>query len=153
MNNRTLLCVYHRVNVFKSTPSQSSRFDNDVLTKRFTTRIHSSRMRTVHCSGHLSCHARPLATHAPCDACRQPHMPPPKTHAPCHAYPPAIHTPYHAHPLPHMPSLPHITFTQLLLRTVINHTELFAMTESSVLNTLVHNFEFLFTVADPVFVK
>ena len=114
MNNRTLLCVYHRVNVFKSTPSQSSRFDNDVLTKRYTTRIHSSRMRTVRCSSSLlprtpPCHSCPLrcmppTTHAPPqDACPLPCVPP------CHTHPPTMHT-----PLPHMPSLPHITFTQLL---------------------------------------
>ena len=53
-------------------------------------------MRTAHCSGRLSCHACPSATHA---------LPswPPVTHAPCHTCPPAMHmSPYHAHPLPCM---------------------------------------------------
>ena len=59
-----------------------------------TTRMHSSRMRTVCYSGHLSYHARtrplphmPLAMHAP------PAMHAPTTHAPCHACPPATHVP------------------------------------------------------------
>ena len=43
------------------------------------TRIHSSRMRTVCCSGRLSCHACPPL----------PRMPPP-----CHACPPAMHAPH-----------------------------------------------------------
>ena len=57
-----------------------------------TTRMHSSRMHTIHCSGPLSCHARP------CHACPH-HTCPPATHAPL-----ATHTPCHAHPLPHMRS-------------------------------------------------
>ena len=52
------------------------------------TRMHSSRMHTVRCSGLLSCHTcppchtHPLVMHAPCHAC-----------PPCHAHPPAMHTP------------------------------------------------------------
>ena len=70
-----------------------------------TTRMHSSRMRTICCSGHLSCHACPPAMHAPWHA------------------PPAMHTT----PSPCMPPSPvdrmtdaceNITFLQLLLRMV-----------------------------------
>ena len=77
----------------------------------FETRMHSSRMRTVHCSGRISCHARPHARPLPCM--------PPAMHAPCHAPlpcpPPAMHTPLPCMPLPHMspyhacPPLPHMT--------------------------------------------
>ena len=67
------------------------------------TRMHSSRMHTVRCSGCLSCHAcspchtwpschsHLLATHAPCHTC------PPATHTPCHTHP------CHTHPMPHIP--------------------------------------------------
>ena len=53
------------------------------------TRMHSSRMRTVHCSGRLSCHScSPPHPHHACPSCHT-HplscMPPP-THAPSHAY-------------------------------------------------------------------
>ena len=54
-------------------------------------RMHSSRMRTVHCSGRLSCHACPLATHLP--VCMRPTM-----YAPLPHMPPAMHAPGHAHP-------------------------------------------------------
>ena len=66
--------------------------------------MHSSRMRTVRCSGRLSCHAHPHACHP--------------THMPSHHACP---------PLPRMPLLwteflthacENITFPQLLLRTV-----------------------------------
>ena len=86
--------------------------------------MHSSKMGTVHCSGHLSCHKRM--------------PPPPATHAPCHACPPALHTPLpcmppcHTCPLPCMLPPPppqwteflthaceNITFPQLLLQTVL----------------------------------
>ena len=48
-----------------------------------TTRMHSSRMRTVRCSGRLSCHTRmpPCCTY------------PPAMHAPTTHVPPAIHAP------------------------------------------------------------
>ena len=54
------------------------------------TRMHSSGMRTAHCSGHLSCHAHPPnhahtdATHAPPLPCTPPlpYMPLFATHAP-----------------------------------------------------------------------
>ena len=66
-------------------------------------------MHTVHCSGHLYCHASPLpciplphmppAMHAPL-----PHKPPPAMHTTaCHARHPATHAPCHIHPLPCMP--------------------------------------------------
>ena len=100
--------------------------------------MHSSRMRTVRCSGHLSCHAcMPLATHTPL-----PHMPPamhaslphlphtplPHTH-PCHTcLPLATHAPLPRMPPCHTPhpmwteflthACENITFPQLLLRTV-----------------------------------
>ena len=51
------------------------------------TRMQSSRMRTVCCSGRISYHACP-----PCHACPLPCM------LPCHACPPAMHAPCHAHP-------------------------------------------------------
>ena len=84
---------------------------------RFITRMHSSRMRTARCSGHLSWHAcpchPPLAMYAPYHTHSPLHMPPchtppamhtptmhtPSTyvphvtHTPCHACPPAMHTP------------------------------------------------------------
>ena len=50
------------------------------------TRMHSSRMHIVRCSGRLSCHCHPH----PCLTC------PPAMHTPCHACPPAMHTPCHA---------------------------------------------------------
>ena len=51
--------------------------------------MHSSRMRTVRCCGHLSCHTCLL----PCI--------PPVMHTPHHAHP--CHIPHHTHPLPCMP--------------------------------------------------
>ena len=83
----------------------------------YLTRIHSSRIRTAHCSGCLSCHACPPPTHVPCHTC-----PPPATYASCHACPlpcmplphmphamhvPTTHAPHHACPLPHTPSSTH----------------------------------------------
>ena len=67
--------------------------------------MHSSRMRTVHCSGCLSCHACPLpcmppAMHAPCHACPLPCMPPAMhTHpSPLSCTPPSPHMPCPTHP-------------------------------------------------------
>ena len=97
--------------------------------------MHSSRMRTVRCSGRLSCHACPLpATHAPTAMhvslpCMTPPHTPPATYAPLPCIPPCHTCP----PPPHMPPLPcsppwteflthaceNITFPQLLLWTVI----------------------------------
>ena len=90
--------------------------------------MHSSRMRTVCCSGRLSCHAHsllpcmPPTMHAPCNTCPVPCMPLFAMHAPlCHACTPpcmppaATHTPCHTchpchtYPLPHMPPLPHMS--------------------------------------------
>ena len=75
--------------------------------------MHSSRMRTIHCSGRLSCHTCPLpTTHTHCHAHPLPHMPACQTHAACHA-----HVPYHTcHPaihacLPHMPPAMHMSPT------------------------------------------
>ena len=92
----------------------------------FITRMHSNRMRTVRCSGYLSCHACPPATHttsplsrtpqAPCHAwpCAMHNLPatPPTTHTPCHTRPlpctpPATHTPCHTRPLPCTPPATH----------------------------------------------
>ena len=60
------------------------------------TRMHSSRMRTVCCSGCLSCHACP---------------PPPTMHTPHHTHTPAMHVPCHAHPPCH--ACPPATHTPL----------------------------------------
>ena len=80
----------------------------------YLTRIHSSRIRTAHCSGCLSCHACPPPTHVPCHTCPPCHicllscMPPamhaPSTHAPCDA------CPHHACPPPCMPPATHTLF-------------------------------------------
>ena len=69
------------------------------------TRMHSIRMRTVCCRGHLSCHACPPPSHA-CSTLQMS----PATHAPSPCMPPAMHPhhtclPCHAPP-PHMPPLP-----------------------------------------------
>ena len=91
--------------------ARRSRYLNSVpisQMKIIITRMHSSRMRTVRCSGRLSCHARP-----PCHAHPVPCMPPlprmpPAMHAPLPCMPPATQAPchacsHHAHPLPCMP--------------------------------------------------
>ena len=66
-------------------------------------------MRTIHCSGRLSCHTCPLpTTHTHCHAYPLPHMPAchtcclpctcPLSHMPpCHKCLPATHAPCHAH--------------------------------------------------------
>ena len=70
-------------------------------------------MRTVCCSGCLSCHTCPPAMHTPCHAHPLPHIPhathAPATHAPHHACPLAMHAPCHAQPLPCMPPAMHAT--------------------------------------------
>ena len=85
-----------------------------VLCLHSITRMQSSRMRTVRCSGRLTCQERtpPQTTHPP--SCHVHPLPctPPAIHAPCHArplpyMPPAMHTPCHTHPLTCMPPLPH----------------------------------------------
>ena len=63
--------------------------------------MHSSRMRTIRCTGHLSCHACPPSCTAPLS-----HMPAPAMHAP-------PWTEFLTH------DCEHITFPQLLLRTVM----------------------------------
>ena len=81
--------------------------------KLVITRMHSSRLRTIRCSGRLSCHAHPPATHGPLPCIPPPFtcMPPathgPNTHAPHHVCPPRpcmspiMHAPpRHAHPPP-----------------------------------------------------
>ena len=86
-------------------------------------------MRTVRCSGRLSCHAcspamypppptppcihtfpptmdTPLPCTCPCHAFPHAmHTPPPATHSPCHGHPSAMHMPLPCMPLPlpHMP--------------------------------------------------
>ena len=62
--------------------------------------MHFSRMCTICCSGHLSCHACPLLPcMPPCHACPLPHMPPAMhTSLPCML--PTMHAPHHAWPLP-----------------------------------------------------
>ena len=70
------------------------------------TRMHSSRMCTVHCSGHLILPRMPPPP--------LPHMPPHATHtplvmhAPCHDTPYHTCPPRHAHPLPRTPPLPRL---------------------------------------------
>ena len=104
-----------------------------------TRRMYSSRMRTVRCSGRLSCHAcpplpcMPPATHVhhahPCHTCPLAmHTPPPLCQAhPLHHAPFATHTPLAMHaPLCHACPLPrgqtdaceNITYAQLLLLTI-----------------------------------
>ena len=99
--------------------------------------MHSSRMRTVRCSGRLFCHACPLpctppVMHTPPPCTSLPHIPP-QPHTP-----PAMHAPLQCPSLPHTPPAIHaptmytplwteflthacenITFPQLLLWTVI----------------------------------
>ena len=85
----------------------------------FTTRMHSSRMHTVCCSGYLPC----LLPHMPpCHACPPPCMPPPcmppTMHTPLlpHMCPLAMHmSPSHTHPLPCAPchACPLATYTPL----------------------------------------
>ena len=79
--------------------------------------IGNSRMRTVRCSGCLSCHACPPPTmHAPCHKCSLPRMPP-VMHAPLPCtHPPAMHAPPWTEFLTHSCEI--ITFPQLLLRLV-----------------------------------
>ena len=65
--------------------------------------MHSSRMHTVCCSGHLSCHACPPTMHTPCHThTTDTHTP--ATHAPI---------PHHAHPSPFMPLAMHTPTTQV----------------------------------------
>ena len=72
------------------------------LKKQFSKRMHSSRVQTVHCSGHLSCHAAPLPC-TPLLPCMPlpPHMPPV-----CHSHP--LH-----HTCPHSPHTPPSPYTPL----------------------------------------
>ena len=68
------------------------------------TRMHSIRMRTVCCRGHLSCHACPPPSHA-CPTLQMS----PATHASpaMHAQPFTMNTPFATHaPSPHTPPLP-----------------------------------------------
>ena len=90
-----------------------NHFDREMTGKYYLkTRMHSSRMRTIRCSGSLSCHACPL-----------PRTDPPSTmHAPFTTH---ITFPGHAPFVMHTPSVDrmidaceNITFPQLLLWTV-----------------------------------
>ena len=83
--------------------------DNNI----FFTRMHSTRMRTIHCSGRLSCHDTPAmhtsAMHTHCHACPSCHACPKMSDAcPLPWMPPLPHMPPlpRMHPLPHMPPLP-----------------------------------------------
>ena len=68
------------------------------------TRMHSSRVYTIYCSSHFSCHAYPPPQHA----CPRYH----ELNSPYHTHPlphtPTTHAPCHVHPLPYMPPLPHM---------------------------------------------
>ena len=93
-------------------------------------------MRTVCCSGCLSCHTWPLPCTPPPPCTPPATHAPPATHGPlCHAHPlphmpPATHAPLcHIYPLPCMPpplsieACKNITFPQLLLRTVVKRMD------------------------------
>ena len=74
--------------------------------------MHSSRMRTVRSSGHLSCHAcPPPTTHAPHHACPPAMHAPPPCMPPGHACPPAMHTHLPQCPPTHAPHMPPTTHT------------------------------------------
>ena len=105
-------------------------------------RMHFSRMRTVRCSGRLSCHAylsftsmhTPMPHISPCHACPLPHMPTamhtschacPHHTCPCHTCPlqcippppctpnnPAMHTSCHTRPLSSIPLTMHASCGQ-----------------------------------------
>ena len=84
-----------------------------------TTRMHSSRMCTVCCSGHLSCHACLLPCMPPplCHACPPP-CTPHATHAPCHAHlllctPPTMHAP--------LPCIPPAMHTLTVMHALLPH--------------------------------
>ena len=94
--------------------------------KLWYTRMHSSRMRTVRCSGRLSCHTCPPSMHVPsaippCHTCPCHVCPPPSpaTHAyRCHACPSAMDAPRHVcpchacpHPAMHVPTAMHTPAT------------------------------------------
>ena len=92
------------------------------------TRMYSSRMRTVRCSGCLSCHAFP---HLPCMT--------PDKHDPCHERPLPC-----THPATHPPTTEgmihaceNITFPQLLLRTVIKQSTSYLVEHVSILHEFV----------------
>ena len=84
-------------------------------------------MHTVHCSGHLSCHAcpsnhacplpcmphtmhTPFAMHTPGHTCSLPHMPPCHAPLPCMSYPPLCTL----LPCPRLPCMPHPCYAPLL---------------------------------------
>ena len=83
-----LLPAFNSIRTISVCPSLAAA-KSGVLPENTVTRTHSSRMRTVRCSGRLSCHAHP--TPLPCT----PLLPctPHRAH-PCHACPP-----YHACPI------------------------------------------------------
>ena len=91
------------------------------------TRMHSSRMRTARCSGHLQpcmspCHTHTPVMHAPCHT-----HPPPVMHAPCHTCPPAMHASLPCIPLPCTPPAmhtPHHAHTPPCTHPIATHTSL-----------------------------
>ena len=96
---------------------------NEFEERKYKTKMHSSRMRTVHCSGRVSCHACPPVMHAPYhSACPLPDMPP--SLSPCTS-PFATHTPLTMHG-PHFTMHSPLRHTcpnsvdRILLRMVIN---------------------------------
>ena len=86
--------------------SGGSRISNllfsQIFLKTMKTRMHSSRMRIVHCNGCLCCHTCPPAMHAPlAKHTPLPRMPPFATHAPLHHARLSFTT--HVLPLPRTP--------------------------------------------------
>ena len=89
---------------------------NNQLGSTILTRMYSSRMRTVRCSGHLSCHACPHHAHLPSHTCPPCQTYPPPHMPPCHACPLCYVCPFIMHGPLHRacPSLPHMPpFTPL----------------------------------------
>ena len=88
-------CIYSQINKIVQRPISEVMFKRWILEELTETKMHFSRMRTVRCSGRISCHARPPPSHA--------HPPPPR--------------------MPPTPRLTHtsenIAFPQLRLRMVI----------------------------------
>ena len=130
------VCMFTRGAVFKwmslnrsyhmGTPTLRLRWKGLLVSS--ISRMQSSRMRTICCSGRLSRPAHPPATHAP-DHATPYHACPPATHTPCQICPlpcttPPCHAPCHAQPPPPVDRMTdaceNITFPQLLLRTVIS---------------------------------
>ena len=113
--------------------------------------MHSSRVCTICCSGHVSCHVcpppcTPPAMHASCHSCPLPCMSPtthaPTTHTPLPHMPPAMYALLPCMPPPCTELLTqaceNITFPQLLLRTVMTVLNLSTLSKSGMLKQSIH---------------